>query len=404
MKSNFRKLDRTKRTASFGVTLIELMVAMAIGLIIIAGIGYIYLQGTQGFRVQDSQSRIQEDVRFVTEIVTRDLRNARYMGCLGAKDAATNTTLGSGATLRFTGIHPWFSDPSATPPSSVWLMKDGGDATKWQTQGIPNMSYVLRGFDDANGWPNTPSLSGRREAGTDVLMFMKLSDEMRPIKDPQDAMSEIEIIGDAFAGVKTDGKLAVMAVTSCALGTEIIKPTVRNGGKKFELDNTYNKVVKTINGTPLETTTTVFKVSPDAMLARFEPVSYYISKAANNPSTNLPTLNRVSISDMLSSSLEAVQTGVWDDNGGNAIASGVENMQLRYLVDGQYRTATEVNGLGNPNTFWQQVRAVEVTLTIISQDENARSKSESQTLRDGTTVTDRRLRQEVKFVVDLPNF
>jgi prepilin-type N-terminal cleavage/methylation domain-containing protein len=399
MKSNFRNTNLARRLASSGVTLIELMVAMAIGLIVIAGIGYIYLQGSQGFRVQDSQSRIQEDVRFITEIVTRDIRNARYMGCFGATEKA-----GAPATLRFTGAHPWFSNPSAIPPSSVWLMKDGGDATKWQIQGIPNMSYVLRGFDDANGWPNTPSLSGRREPGTDVLMFMKLSDEMRPIKDPQDAMSEIEIIGDAFPGVKTDGKLAVMAVTSCALGTEIIKPTVRNGGKKFELDNTYNKVVKTINGTPLETTTTVFKVSPDAMLARFEPVSYYISKAANNPSTNLPTLNRVSISDMLSSSLEAVQTGVWDDNGGNAIASGVENMQLKYLVDGQYRTATEVNGLGIPNTFWQQVRAVEVTLTIISQDENARSKSESQTLRDGTTVTDRRLRQEVKFVVDLPNF
>ncbi|MGL4230874.1 MAG: PilW family protein [Casimicrobium sp.] len=380
-----------------GVTLVELMVAMGIGLAIVAGIGYVYLQGQQGFRVQENQSRLQEDVRYVTEVVTRELQNARFLGCTTAIDSAVgSTTSGHISTIRFTGAHPWFNEPTALPPSRVWLMKDGGADVR-SLRGVPNVSYALRGFDDGNGFPNTVSIAGRQVNNSDVLMFMKLGDEQRTLLEPQADMSTLQI-ADAIPGYKRNGRLAAIAVASCSSGVEVVKATVRNNGLRFELENTYNtsldsegNVVERLIKTP----------SPGAVIAKFEPVAYYISTAASNPTTNLPTLNRITISDMVAPTIEAIQTGVWETNGGQTIVSGVESMQLRFLVNGQYLTATEVNLLGNPNEFWPQVGAVEVTLTVISQDDKARSKSEAQTLRDGSTVTDRRLRQEVRFIVDL---
>jgi type IV pilus assembly protein PilW len=385
-----------------GVTLIELMIAMTIGLIIIAGIGYIYLQGREGNRVQDAQSRLQEDVRFVTEIVSREFRNARYMGCAGARDDEPNALIGEAASVRLTGEHPWFQPIDAIPNSSVWLMKDGGTSNRRVT-GVIDISWALRGFDDGNGWPNTASLADRIKPNTDVLMFMKLGDESREIQPRDQPVTEFDVVGGALPGIRQDGRLAVLAVHSCS-GVEIVKATVRNGGNRFSIANTYNGRPGDEGG---ETESLAIPLAPGgAQVSRFDPVAYYIVRDDKNKS-NLPALFRVGISDMTPASIEAIQTGVWDTNGGELIATGVDNMQLRYLVgvnnSDQYLTATQVNALGNPKEFWPQVRAVEVTLTLISGESNIRSTSETQTLIDGSTVTDKRLRQEVRFVVNFPN-
>jgi type IV pilus assembly protein PilW len=384
---------------SRGVTLIELMIAMTIGLMVIAGIGYIYLQGREGYRVQDSQSRLQEDVRFATEAVTREFRNARYFACIVPSDPqAGKLTPSYDANIRFTGAHPWFTYSDAIPPSTTWLVKPGTVLE----QGNINVSYVLRGFDDGNGWPNTAALADRLKPNTDVLMFMRTADEARMMKEPgsYDMLSEFEIVGDPLPGVKTDGRLATLAVSSCARGTEIVKATVKNGGRKFSLDNTYN-VTKGLDGEDVSYLR--LEVTPKGtMVSRFEPVAYYIVRDDRNK-TKLPALYRVTISDMTPAAIEKIQTGVWDTNGGELVIAGVDNMQLRYLVDGQYRTATDINLLGDANVHWQKVRAIEVTLTIISEDDKVRTKAETQTLLDSSTVNDRRIRQEVRFVVGVAN-
>jgi type IV pilus assembly protein PilW len=392
---------------SRGVTLIELMVAMAIGLAIIAGIGYVYLQGREGFRTQDSQSRLQEDVRFITEIFTRDIRNARYMGCLGMVGVGSSTSVGDTSPLRFTGEHPWFTDSTYIKPSKEWLMLNAGDTTSiggLRSAGVPNLAYVSRGFDNGSGWPATSTLTSRLQPNTDVFMFMKIADEGRAIKLPLDtALEEFEINGDPIPGYTSDGKIGVLAVSSCTGGTEIVKATVQQGGKKFSVANTYNK---SPNPDPdpanPEIERLVFPVGPGAIVAPFEPVAYYIGSGANNKS-GMPALYRVGIADRLDMATERSGTGLWDASGGQLLAAGVENMQLTYLLDGQYLTATAIDARGDPNNDWSAVRAIKVILTIASLDDKVRTQAETQTLKSGGTATDRRIRQEVSFVVELPN-
>lgn len=64
-----------------GLSLIELMVSMAIGLVLVAAIGYAYLGGSAAYRQQEALARMQEGARFAFETLTYDVRMAGFTGC-----------------------------------------------------------------------------------------------------------------------------------------------------------------------------------------------------------------------------------------------------------------------------------------------------------------------------------
>jgi type IV pilus assembly protein PilW len=74
-----------------GLTLIELMVAMIIGLVLIAGVVQIYLSTKQSYRLQENLGRMQENARFALDFISYDARMAGYRGCAGPDTPLTNT-------------------------------------------------------------------------------------------------------------------------------------------------------------------------------------------------------------------------------------------------------------------------------------------------------------------------
>ena len=64
-----------------GMTLVELMIAMVIGLIVLGAVSSVFISTRQTFRTTDSLSRIQESARFALEMMARDIRMAGYIGC-----------------------------------------------------------------------------------------------------------------------------------------------------------------------------------------------------------------------------------------------------------------------------------------------------------------------------------
>lgn len=397
-------IERIKIAASQndrGFSLVELMVAMVLGLAIVVAVSYIFLQSRTGYRVQDGSTRMQEDIRFVQDIMTRDLRSSGFFGCPNLFDYKPTDPLDpQSANLRLTGVHPFFRSDSAT-----WLEKDG---TNNDAVSYANLSYLFRGFDGGASWPVTATTSGRRQANSDTLMIMKVDNEGRKLTSLSPVTSSYSTpttltIASAIPGLTTNGATAVMVVSSCAQGAEIIKPTVQNGGLRFELDNTLNvsrDASARIAGLKM------MPHSSDVMISRFSPVTYYVGSAASSPSTGLPTLYRLGIQDRQANDSD---NGLWVANGvGDIVASGVENMQLRYLIDSDgdgvpdtYMTSTQIDALGNANLYWQRVSAVEVTLTFITPD-GVRTMTESQTAQ-GVTTVDSKLRQVVRFTVDLRN-
>jgi type IV pilus assembly protein PilW len=64
----------------YGLTLIELMVALAIGAFLMIGAITVFMQSRTTFRVTESMSRLQENARFALDALEPDIRMAHYWG------------------------------------------------------------------------------------------------------------------------------------------------------------------------------------------------------------------------------------------------------------------------------------------------------------------------------------
>ncbi|MGC4010354.1 MAG: prepilin-type N-terminal cleavage/methylation domain-containing protein [Pseudomonas sp.] len=67
-----------------GLSLIELLVAMALGLLLLAGVIQVVLSSKRSYQSGVALAELQESGRFALEVVAQDLRNA---GFTGARDA-----------------------------------------------------------------------------------------------------------------------------------------------------------------------------------------------------------------------------------------------------------------------------------------------------------------------------
>ncbi|SFR86452.1 type IV pilus assembly protein PilW [Marinobacter daqiaonensis] len=65
-----------------GLSLIEIMVALTLGLILTLGLTQIFVANSQSFRLAEASSRVQESGRIGTSVLSREIRNADYWGCL----------------------------------------------------------------------------------------------------------------------------------------------------------------------------------------------------------------------------------------------------------------------------------------------------------------------------------
>lgn len=67
-----------------GLSLVELMIAITLSLILIAGVLQIFLSSKQTYSTNSALSRVQESGRFAMDFLTQDIRNTGYKGqCMG---------------------------------------------------------------------------------------------------------------------------------------------------------------------------------------------------------------------------------------------------------------------------------------------------------------------------------
>ena len=76
-----RKAKTTMARYQRGLTLVEVMIAMVIGLVLVGGVLQVFASSRQTYRVHDAVSRMQENGRMALEIIARDIRMADFWGC-----------------------------------------------------------------------------------------------------------------------------------------------------------------------------------------------------------------------------------------------------------------------------------------------------------------------------------
>ena len=113
--NNIAGLDHG-RANQLGLTLVEMMVAMALGLLILLAVSSIYIGSRATFRLQDDNARLQETGRYALEVLGRSIRQAGFW----------NLTVNTPPTVTGFGGTPIIGvDGTGSAPDTVTVQYDG---------------------------------------------------------------------------------------------------------------------------------------------------------------------------------------------------------------------------------------------------------------------------------------
>jgi type IV pilus assembly protein PilW len=145
---------RTRR-ASFGFSLIELIIALTIGLVILSVLATVFQQTSSGRADLDRVSRLVENSRFAADIIADDVRHSGFYG----------TFLPPSDTI--------FTDASPCDWDTVDISRLG-----WQPTAIPpRYPAQLQGWDDPAAAEAALACLPNRVPGTDALAVRRASSQ-----------------------------------------------------------------------------------------------------------------------------------------------------------------------------------------------------------------------------------
>jgi type IV pilus assembly protein PilW len=196
---------RLARPYPQGFSLVELMIAMTIGFIVVAAVGYVYLSSRQSFRLTDSMSRMQENGRLAIETLARNVRMAGYVGCGNLKNATVTTI--------------------ANPPVPVM-----------------SMATAITGEDFAAAVVNYAGTGITRPAGDTISVMGAFAGGVNLVGNLAPSNANIQINGNPYGFAVGD----VLMVTNCT-NADIFRPTTVSGGGTVTMShsnatNTGNRV------------------------------------------------------------------------------------------------------------------------------------------------------------------
>lgn len=73
----------SRRRVHLGLTLVELLVAMALGTAVLVALGSVYVAAKQAYRYQESVGRMTEDGGYALDTIAKHLRMSGFAGCMG---------------------------------------------------------------------------------------------------------------------------------------------------------------------------------------------------------------------------------------------------------------------------------------------------------------------------------
>lgn len=242
-----------------GLSLVEMLVAMAVGLVLLGGIYQVFFSTTTTAQVQENNSRIQENGRFAIEIIKKDARMAGYMGC------------GNLNNVKVTVV-------AQNPPLNLF-----------------GVSTVLKGYESGNGWANMP---GHFVAGTDVIEIHSASSLSVNLNERLGTVNANIQLSSNPGGVKAGD---VLFVSDCNTADVFRATSVSSGGGQTTIAH-----ASSLNASNNLSTT----YNVDAEVMAFVSSTYFIgTNAAGNPSLYRRDQdgNGIGVSDELVENVETMQ-------------------------------------------------------------------------------------------------
>lgn len=325
-----------------GFSLIEMMIALAIGLFMTAVISSLYLNMRGSFRYQEDFARLQENGRFAMEALSRDIRMAGYNGC--------------GSITNFANV------------------VTGGSASPYLNFATPVIGYE-------GGVSTFPAalVSAGAIAGTDaiILLGVDTSSEL-VVKDHHPPSAQIDTNTNSLQAGE------ILLITDCSHST-LFQMTGPASATKT------NVVHNTGTGTPGNCTKYLgagcgspeksYQYKPGSSLIRIYSNAYFIAPSSSGSGRSLWTMSMAGETAGAPTAKELIE--------------GVENMQISYGLDATpVDRSADVFATAGSVADWATVVSVRVSLLVSSTKDNISSAHQTYEF-NGTsiTATDRKLRK-----------
>jgi type IV pilus assembly protein PilW len=342
-----------------GISLVELMISMTIGLVILAALLVVYLGSRGAFRTSESLAATQERGRFAVDFLVHDLRQASYLGCRSRSLSTADDTL---------------FNITATPAVVLNTSADG-----------------INAFEDGTGWTNPTAVARVRG---DVMQLLRVprtrspnDPQSAPITNHNPAARTITVQhnriglgnGDIVMAGSCQHSMLFRVTNTPGIGPtpQVIEFQATGAGPGGTAGNLTGVSVDTLSP----------NLRPEAM--RLTEIHYFIG----NNALGRPALYR-SVS------------GVAEE-----LVDNVEDMDLLFAIDsdgdGLADNYTRANGVVN----WGQVISVRISMVVVGDENNFTTNAQTYAFRDtdgdgvpeAQTAPDRRLRQVFTSTVALRN-
>lgn len=368
------RIENKVRRRIAGLSLVELMVALTIGLIILAALTRLFVTSRSTYTLEEGLARVQESGRFAVEFLAQDIRMAGFAGCSANLSSSSIANIVSPAGDAATTFNP---DGIA---GYKYVGTTGTSLTADWSPAVPSSYFPAGGI--------TPI------AGTDVLVIQRadvLNTHLIEKENEKDKKDEVNLtaqlkIYDSVALADQLSQNDIMMVSDCK-NADIFKitnnPKTGKGSGKIEIahasdGNTTNKL-STAYGN-------------DAQIMKLVTRVYFIGQR-DNSANNPPALYRKELG-----------------NNGTLISQelveGVAAMRFAYGEDTDNDRG--VNIYRNPSSVsnWRKVLSTRVGL-LVQTSGNVEQATDTRTYDlVGTTVgpyNDKLRRRAFNSTVQLRN-
>jgi len=93
MKAADTSFSPTTIDSQRGLSLVELMVAITISLLLLAGVLQIFIGSRQTYTMQDGMARLQENARYALDRISQDISRTGYLGCTDSSNVTVVNNL-----------------------------------------------------------------------------------------------------------------------------------------------------------------------------------------------------------------------------------------------------------------------------------------------------------------------
>jgi type IV pilus assembly protein PilW len=359
------------RAFETGVSLIELMIALALSLVLIGGLIQVFLGNRVTYALNEGLSRIQEHGRFVLDHVAYTTRMAGHTGCIAGVPIFNNLADIDG--LR---------DPLRNGLQGYEFIGTGPNETYRAPAGTPAPATNPNDWDP----PLPAALVGRVIPGSDVLVVRGVSGVASPLVAPFSNSAQL-FIAEPHGFVQGQ----ILVVTDCQKASifQVTRVTDSPGNTVVNLVHSAQATFQPGNAAPLLGQS----YGLGSEVAALEVAAFYVGVGRDGgPSLYQLRLQRIDDSESRFQPEELVE--------------GVDTIQIRYGIDTDNDGQSDAWSPATAGMDWQSVLAVEIGVLTRSPDEYGRDVNTAVYSVAGTRfdpADDRRMRQVFSTTIGVRN-